>query len=310
MFYLLDIKRISENIEDLQTEFTELKMSLHLDIESKNVPEKRLAIAVMSPLPHSWGEHDRFFSENHSTFDTPQSSYEVYNTVNRYSDYFNYGLIQQLTHLFGSPDTKSRMKTYVSKIETFRKNTSLLLYAKAQHPPQQEISSDLRSIVTKHKWTNATLEDVEQFRRKQARQFCLLHFIAIISSIEEGSVVLTWLIPKLIASYLTKRIMITHDDLFQESGITHVEMEGITLYSSSSTTMVRKGVSLINYEAQSYKKLCTVSEPFPDMGKVMSLSPILVLYFVCIFRFMYYQCSSLHLINRAHQCTSGNHGCY
>ena len=249
MFYSLDIKRISENIEDLQIEFTELKISLHLDIESKNVPEKSLAIVVRSPLPHSWGEHDKFFSENHSTFDTPHSCHEVYNAVNGYSDYFNYGLIQQLTNLFGSPDTKSRMKTYVSKIETFRKNTSLVLYTKAQHPPQQEISSDLRSIVTKHSWTNATLEDVEQFRRKQARQFCLLHFIAIISSIEEGSVVLTWLIPKLVASYLTKKIMMTHDDLFQESGITQVEMEGITLYSSSSTTTVRKGVSLMKLKA-------------------------------------------------------------
>ena len=36
----------------------------------------------------------------------------------------------------------------------------------------------------------------------------------------------------------------TDDDLFRESGITQVEMDGITLYSSSSTTAVRlKGVA-------------------------------------------------------------------
>ena len=100
---------------NLQTEFTELKISLHLDIEKKGVPEKSLAIAVRSPLPHSWGEHDRFFSENRSTFDTPQSWHEVYNTVNGYSDYLNYGLIQQLTNLYGSPDTKSRIKHMFQK---------------------------------------------------------------------------------------------------------------------------------------------------------------------------------------------------
>ena len=236
-------ERISENIANLQTEFMELKMSLHSDIEGKNVPEKKLAVAVRSPPPDSWGEHDRFFSENRSTFDTPQSWHEVYNTVNGYSDYLNYGLIQQLTNLFGCPDTKSRMKIYVSKIEKFRKNTSLVHYAKAQHPPQQEISPNLRSIVTKHNWKNKTLEDVEQFRRKQARQYCLLHFIAIISSVEEGCVVLTWLIPKLVASYLRKRIMMTHDDLFQENGITHLKMDGITLYSSCAAVRLRMHVT-------------------------------------------------------------------
>ena len=219
-------------------------MLLYSDIEKKNISEKSLAIAVTSPSPNSRGEHDRFFSENHAIFVTPQSSYEVYIAVNGYSDYFNYDLIQQLTNHFGSPETKSRMKTYISEIEKFRKKTSLLLYTKAKRPPQQEISSDLRSIVTKHSWTNATLEDVEQFRRNRARQYCLLDFIAIISSIEEGSVVLTWFIPKLIASYLRKRIMMTDDDLFRESGITQVEMDGITLYSSSSTTAVRLRVLL------------------------------------------------------------------
>ena len=239
LLILPDIARISENIEHLQTEFTDLKISLHLEIESKNITEKRLAIAVRSPLPDSWGEHDRFFSENRYIFDTPRSWHEVYNTVNGYSNYFNYGLIQQLTNLFGSPDTKARMKTYVAKIEKFRKDTSLVLYAKAQHPPQQKISSDLHTIVTEHNWTNATLEDVEQFRRDQARQFCLLDFIAIICTIKKGSIVLTWLIPKPIASYLRKRIMMTDDDLFRESGVTQVEMDGIILYSSSNTTAVR-----------------------------------------------------------------------
>ena len=214
-------------------------MCLLLEIEKEKIPPEVLATAVKSPLPNSWGEHDKFFSENCSIFDSPQNCLQVYNAVNGYSDYLNYGLIQQLTNLFGSPDTKSRMKTYVSKIENFRKITPLVLYAKAQHPPQQKISSDLHSVVTKHSWTNATLEDVERFRRKQARQYCLLHFIAIISSVEEGCVVLTWLIPKLVASYLRKRIMMTDDDLFRENDIIHLRMDGITLYSSCTTTAVR-----------------------------------------------------------------------
>ena len=173
-------------------------MCLLADIEREKVPPEMLATAVKSPLPNSWGEHDRFFSEHCSVFNTPQNCLEVYNPVNGYSNYFNYGLIQQLTNLFGSSYTKSKMKAYVSKIEKFRKDTSIILYTDAQHPPQQKISTDLRSIVTRHSWTDATLEDVEQFRRNQARQYCLLDFIAIISSIEVGCVVLTWFIRQLL----------------------------------------------------------------------------------------------------------------
>ena len=241
---LADIARISESIEQLQTEFTRLKMYLLMDIEKAKVPPEILATAVKSPLPNSWGEHDRFFSENRSIFVTPQNCLEIYDAVNGYSNYLNYGLIQQLTNLFGSPDTKSKMKAYVSEVETFRQKTKLVLYAKAQHPPREDVSPNLRSIVTKHSWKDATLETVEQFRRDRARQYCLLDFIAIVSSIEKGSVVLTWFIPKLVASYLRKKIMMTDDDLFRESGITQVEMDGITLYSSSSTTAVRLRVLL------------------------------------------------------------------
>ena len=171
--------------------------------------------------------------------DSPESRLQVYNAVNANTDYLNYDLIEMLTHLFGSTDTKGKMMIYASNIEDFRKTTSLDVYAKAQHPRMQTIPSDLHSIVTKHSWTNAKLEDIEQFRRKQAPHYCLVDFIGIISSIEEGSVVVTWLIPKLFGSYLRKRIMMTHDDLFRENGVTQVVMDGITLYSSSSTTLVK-----------------------------------------------------------------------
>ena len=199
-----------------------------------NISEEELAIAVTSSISNSVHDYNKFLAENRSILDSPESRLQVYNAVSVNTDYLNCGLIQKLTNLFGSPDTKHKMKIYASKIENFRKTTSLVVYAKVQHPPMEEIPSDLHSIVTKHSWTNATLEDVEQFRLDHARQYGLLHFIAIISSIKEGSVVVTWFIPKLFASYLRKRIMMTHDDLFRESGITQVEMDGIILYSSSA----------------------------------------------------------------------------
>ena len=215
-----------------------MKIALNEEIKRQEISAESLAIAISSLPPNEQTEHEEFLQ--HSTvLESPESRHKVYNAVNKYSNYLNYGLVQQLANLFGSADTRKRMKLYVAKISEFRRNTLLVLYTKAQHPPQQKISPDVRSIVTRHSWTDATLEDVEQFRHKQACQYCLLQFIAIISSIEEGSVVLTWFIPKLIASYLRKRIMMTDDDLFRESGITQVEMDGIILYSSSSTTTVR-----------------------------------------------------------------------
>ena len=168
--FLTDIARVSNNIEQLQTQFTRVKMCLLVEIQREKVPPEVLATAVKSPPPNSWGEHDKFYSKNRSIFVTPQNCLEVYDAVNEYSNYFNYGLIQQLTNLFGSSDTKSKMKAYISEVEKFRRETSLVLYTKAQHPPQEEVSPNVRSIVTKHSWKNATLETVAQFRRKQARQ--------------------------------------------------------------------------------------------------------------------------------------------
>ena len=227
-----------------------MKIALYDEIKTKEISAESLAIAISSLPPDAQNEHEEFLSQHSTMLDSPESRLKVYNTVNKYSNYLNYGLVQQLANLFGSADVKRDMESYVSKISEFRRNTLLVLYAKAQHPAREKVSSDVSTLVTKHRWTNKTLEDVEQFRRIHACQYCLLHFIALISSIEEGSVVLTWLIPKPVASYLRKRIMMTDDDLFQESGITLVEMEGIILYSTSSATAVRKGVSQHYYTLQ------------------------------------------------------------
>ena len=236
------IAKVSQKINAFHLEFTALKIALYDEIKTKEISAESLAIAISSLPPDAQTEHKEFLSQHSTMLDSPESRLKVYNTVNKYSNYLNYGLVQQLANLFGSADVKRDMESYVSKISEFRRNTLLLLYAKAQHPAREKVSSDVSTLVTKHKWTNKTLEDVEQFRRIHACQYCLLHFIAIISSIEEGSVVLTWLIPNPVASYLRKRIMMTADDMFRESSITQVEIDGITLYSS--TTVVRKGTSV------------------------------------------------------------------
>ena len=229
--------KVCHQINSFHLEFTALKITLYDEIKRKKISAESLAIAISSLPPDAQIEHEEFLFQHSTVLNRPKNRHKVYNAVNKYSDYLNYGLVQQLANLFGNADIRRNMESYVSKISEFRRNTLLVLYTKAQHPPRKEVSSDVLTLVTKHKWTNKTLEDVEQFRRKQARQYSLLHFIAIISSIEEGSVVLTWLIPKLVASYLRKRIMMADDDLFQESGVTLIEMDGITLYSRTTTAV-------------------------------------------------------------------------
>ena len=88
-------------------------------------------------------------------------------------------------------------------------------------------------MVGEFNWSeNVTLEEVEQFRKRYAREYNLEDCAMMVNSIMPGSFVVTWFIPVSIIQILsqeTDRAV----NLFEEFKVTRLEIAGNCVYHSS-----------------------------------------------------------------------------
>ena len=213
-------------------ELTNIKTSLFKKMEAQKISVCDLSIAISSIPPSVKEENEAFLEKKRHLLCNSQNRREVFLSVTEHTNYFNYSLLEHLVRQFGSHLLQKKMRAYVSKVQAFRKSTKLTIFAKFQQFPRKPVPESFKVLVTELDWSNKSLEDVEQFRRKRAWQYGLHEFIVLLYNVAEGCVELVWLVPAYLASYLREKIMLTKDELFRESNVIHVEMDGISLYSS------------------------------------------------------------------------------
>ena len=186
------------------------------------------------PPPDIELEHEDFIEQHKALFTSDTDDLQkIFFEVNRYSGYLNYTLIEYLIEEFGTAELKTRMNKYASDVQKFRQNTSLAVFSKAKGP-MSEIPEGFKELVTTHDFRpDATLEDVETVRLRLAPKYNLHYFALWLYSVQTGSIVLTWLVPKCFTdSIIAKSNSIDFAAL--GSYITRVTFENEVLYTATS----------------------------------------------------------------------------
>ena len=163
------------------------------------------------------------------------------------ADILNPHLVDYLVKRYGKPGLKTQMESFTSRLQHFRRNTPLCIYAKSHITPKRarcsiiskllpkrgkHIKKDFKQLITIFDWKNASLEDAERVRKEHAPQYGLREFCVHLVNATCGSVMLEWLIPACLAADLRELIAATENEFFQEDKVTKVELDGVTLYSS------------------------------------------------------------------------------
>ena len=192
------IHGINTEIRGYHSRLQELKSDLFAHIEAHVEPRKLKDVLTLPP-PDIEDEHEDFIEQHKALFTSDTDDLrELFFEVNQYSGYLNYTLIEYLIEEFGTDILKTRMKEYASDVQRFRRTTPLALFSKARpRCPMSRIPQGFKELVTTHYFPpDATLEDVEEFRLRLAPQYNLHIFALWLYSVQIGSIVLTWLVPK------------------------------------------------------------------------------------------------------------------
>ena len=201
-------------------------------LKEKQVDVSQLCLTISFLPVMIKGDHKRFLLENLPLLCKAHNLDEALCLLNVYMDYLNSSLLEHIITKHGNTALKQKMAEYVADLQSFRRRTPLHVFCKIQPMQYTEIPPDFKSLVLKYgKATpTSTLEDVERFRQKFARQYSLSDITLMVASIQPGSVVITWLIPSSIVDEVKKEITDGNADFFRENEVTQVTVYGTTLY--------------------------------------------------------------------------------
>ena len=234
------IEVINEKVEDYNSRVIKLKSSIFEQIKEKSTLME-LKVALTSIPPRLGCQHDRFIKQCREQLVSKKESFEeIFFEVSYYSTYLNYTLVDHLINEFGNEDLKKKMKDYITDIGEFRRNTSLHLFsrseaANARLTISHDESTNVEMLITEHnfKTSSATLEEVEIFRKEFARQYNLEDFVVMLIRVTEGSIILTWVIPKFVARIIRQTSKsVDFMSLHVERSLTCVKLQSEVLYNA------------------------------------------------------------------------------
>ena len=186
-------------------------------------------------------EHKVFLEGNLNALGQCPNHWVLFGKLNFYWNYLAYDLLHQLLEVLTTQFREFRTNSeviaeYKKDLEEFKRNTPLKVFCKAEPMPfsqQDTPPPGFQEMVGEFKWSeNVTLEEVEQFRKRYAREYNLEDCAMMVNSIRPGSFVVTWFIPVSIVRLLgqeTDRAV----NLFVEFEVTRLEIAGNCVYHSS-----------------------------------------------------------------------------
>ena len=222
-------KTISQQTQDLEDEFNDISIRTYDKIEKDYTVNRFKARLMTLPIKYK-EEHKEFFEQMAKELDGESTINCIWRKLSEYWNFMNYTLLENLIRNIGDHSLKQNMKSYLSSLESFRRNTRLCDFAK--HCPVVESrpsEADLKEFVLHLKldWETCTLEQLEELKGHIIRKFLLPSFALILKKVSHGSLIVTWLLPAQIASTLVQDLENTDNKgFFKEYKIECMTIDG------------------------------------------------------------------------------------
>ena len=188
---------------------------------------------------------------------------DIFEAVSRHQlwDYMNYTPIEEIAKEFGGNDLELRgwIDDYKSELAGFKATTKIVDYIKLCSDEKEIADSDqsLRediarydrrycrklTVKLKSRVTEKSLDYIDQFWRSIADHFLLPSLSALLDSIQEGCVEVTWLVPTLSALQIQANIQ-DSTQFLEKLEVIRVIMEGEILYDEEGLEEVRIQVNV------------------------------------------------------------------
>ena len=194
---------VKNKVEHFSKCFNQMAHDTMCALKDNNTSPKEVIYLIKMPDPYykTRDEHMEFLD----TLVAAADILDLFTTLNKYWDHFNYHLLERLINaprIEKYIDTRkcsqlqTTMKQYVQEMDIFRRQTTLGVYCKVFVKQKKEVLEGFRGKVTEHEWSEMnTLQDVEDFRQRVAQEHQLHICLVFFKSIVFGSVQIIWWIP-------------------------------------------------------------------------------------------------------------------
>ena len=189
-------------------------------------------------------EHQLYIKEHAPRICSASTVDEMIGYLDIYWDYLNYGLLEHIVRIYGDDEIQQEMKDYREVVETFRSQTSLREFYKAQPTPRKrrrkfsesDLKEDLQYFEFKHGrlTLDSSLQIAEEFRRELAFEMSLRPCALYLFEIKEGSVLTVWSTTSSIANYIKCKIQEGQVQILRKHYILEVKMNDDIIYQGMS----------------------------------------------------------------------------
>ena len=146
---------ILQQIQDLEDDFNDISIRTYDKIK-KDYTVHQFKVRLMTLPIKCKEEHKDFFQQIENELENESTIDIIWMKLSKYWDFMNYTLLENLIRNIGDRSLKQNMKSYLSSLESFRRNTRLCDFAK--HCP------DLKEFVLHPEldWETCTLEQLKE----------------------------------------------------------------------------------------------------------------------------------------------------
>ena len=223
---------------NLEEEYHDLVFETLSTLDQNGVELRKVKITV-TLLPVSLKEeHTSSFltSDNIAAITGAKSLDEIFGHLNKYWNFFDYGILEYLIDRLGTNKLKQSLITYLNHLDEFRRRTKLIDFVKLW--PQKRASNPppgfTRIVIKLDKnISDLTLHDIEKFRRNFAYAYSIKEFVLLLGGIQPGSVILIWFVPSAIVAKLRE---LSQENIFSQKYAIEdiIELECVTDLTSAS----------------------------------------------------------------------------
>ena len=185
---------------NLKFKFADLLLETHryLQFSKVSIEEFRIYVSFMSSS--SRNSSSLFFHDHLPSLSTASTIDQIFAILNenQYWNHFNYHLLEAVVRKFGDEKIQKQLEVYIDDLTAFESSVSLSQYTvslpSVDKAPSRPDFTPVKTTIEQD-WNAFSLLETRGLQKKMCTEFEINEHSLIFQSAEEGSVIITWLVP-------------------------------------------------------------------------------------------------------------------
>ena len=246
---------IAKHIDTLQRQFRGLHRRFLSELNERRVSVDNV-LTELTLLPiECCKEYESLIQQKLPMLEESTRITTLFNRLNPLFTFIDYGLLQHLISNLGSTELKEDMTSYIDVVQEFMRETTVGDVIN-HWPGDEESHASFSKLRAKFKDDpkTYTLERLNNFRRKFCSRVRLSEFIFGLISLEPSeSFFVTWLIPTVVVTQLSKSVRQVEHSFYESEHILSISVDQKQLYPPASAASIASPTPILSVSARGSK---------------------------------------------------------